>query len=196
MSKLEQNELIRTELFRNCTPLRYKTLVRSESFVKAYRSWRSGAQPSLRMKQLQEVFEATFYNDLPLVCEVVQKPEVQKVCFHNPTQHQIAELQYLTEYLVEKLAPTGFIRYEAEEWGLMVVEEGIQTSQRYFLMQRQPWWKRLLPSRFFKCDRLIVECSTLEGRQNALTIRFFPGPQKSSFQLNGILACLFQSIPE
>ncbi len=192
MSKLEQNELIRTELFRNCTPLRYKTLVRSDSFVKAFSSWKSSNQPKKRLTQLRQLFEATFFNDLPQVCEVVLRPEVQKVCFFNPTEHQIAELQYLTEYVVEQLAPTGFVRYEAEEWGLMVVEEGIQTSQRYFLMLRQPRWKRLLPSRFFKCDRLIIECSTLEGRQNTLTIRFFPGPGKTGYHLNNLLAILFR----
>lgn len=192
MNKSEQNELIRTELFRNCTPLRYKTLVRSESFVKAFKNWRAGQQPSLRMSQLRQSFEATFFDEQPGVCEVILQPEVQKVCFYNPTEHQIAELQYLTEFIVEKLAPTGFIRYEAEEWGLMVVEEGIQTSQRYFLMQRQPRWKRLLPSRFLKCDRLIVECSTLSGKNNALTIRFFPGPAKSEHHLNKILSILFK----
>lgn len=120
-------------------------------------------------------------------------PEVQKVCFYNPTEHQIAELQYLTEYLVELLAPTGFIRYEAEEWGLMVVEEGIQTSQRYFLMQRQPRWKRLLPNRFIKSDRLIVECSTLSGKHHALTIRFFPGPANREHNLHQILAVLLSN---
>ena len=187
--------IIHQELNKGKTLLKRKSLVRSESYLRAYNEWRAGKQMTDRLLNLKNSYLSQFFSDDHCQCVVHNHEHVQRIIFNNPTHGNFVHLQFLMDYLVEGFELIGFARYEAEEWNMLLIEDGIQQSQRIFLMERKHYWQRFLPSRFIRSSRLVIEASTIQEKLSTLSIHYFPRGAKRHFSsphqlMERLLKCL------